>query len=109
MYTHYLDDNVIEYNRKLIDIFNKYGFDDISYGNDCCNSVSFELGDNFYFQIFLPNSKKDDYRNENWNNFSIYLKSDRIEIEDDYEFYNHFDNIEDVLGFIESNKNIIKG
>ena len=48
MYTHYLDDNVIEYNRKLIDIFNKYGFYDLCYGNDCCNSVAYNLFKDYY-------------------------------------------------------------
>ena len=111
MYTHYLDDNVIKYNRELINIFNKYGFDDISYGNDCCNSVEYQINDKMYFQIFLPNSKLDNPSNENWNTFSIFINDENHEkeiMEDDNEFYNHFDNIEDVLGFIESNKNIIK-
>ena len=107
MYTHYLDDNVIKYNRKLIDIFNKYGCDDISYGNDCCNSVAYQINDKMYFQVFLPNSKLDNPSNENWNTFSIFINHEIEILENDDEFYNHFDNIEDVLGFIESNKNII--
>tara|TARA_R100000152_G_C6755885_1_gene179633 strand:- start:259 stop:588 length:330 start_codon:yes stop_codon:yes gene_type:complete len=109
MYTHYLDDNVIEYNRKLIDIFNKYGFDDISYGNDCCNSVAYNLGEDYYFQVFLPNSKKDDYDNENWNTFSLNLQNNELYIDNLFDLYSFTECIEDVLGFIESNKNIIKG
>ena len=106
MYIHFLDENVIKLNEDLIKIFNKYNFQDISYGNDCCNSVAYQINDHMYFQIFLPNSKVDNPSNENWNTFSIYLKSEIEIMEDDYEFYNYFDNIEEILGFVESNKNI---
>ena len=109
MFTHFLDDNVIELNQDLMKIFNDYGFYDISYGNDCCNSVAYQINDKMYFQVFLPNSKLDNPSNENWNTFSIFINHEIEIMEDDNEFYNHFDNIEDVLGFIESNKNIIKG
>ena len=106
MFTHFLDDNVIELNQDLMKIFNDYGFQDISYGNDCCNSVAYQISDKMYFQVFLPNSKVDNPSNENWNTFSIYVNHEIEIMEDDYEFYNYFDNIEDVLGFVESNKDI---
>ena len=106
MFIHFLDENVIELNQDLMKIFNDYGFQDISYGNDCCNSVAYQISDKMYFQVFLPNSKVDNPSNENWNTFSIYVNHEIEIMEDDYEFYNYFDNIEDVLGFVESNKSI---
>lgn len=108
MYTHFLDNNVIKYNEKLIELFKKYGFYDISYGNDCCNSVSYDLGDNYYFQIFLPNSKKDNYINENFNTFSINLQNNEKYLDNLLDLYNFTECIEDVIGFIESNKNFLK-
>lgn len=106
MFTHFLDDNVIELNQDLMKIFNDYGFYDISYGNDCCNSVAYDIDETTFFQVFLPNSKVDNLSNENWNTFSIHLQSSLGVIEDDYQLYNFSKNIEDVLGFIESNKDI---
>ena len=106
MFTHFLDDNVIELNQDLMKIFNNYGYQDISYGNDTCNSVAYQINDKMYFQVFLPNSKVDNLSNENWNTFSIHLQSSLGVIEDDYQLYNFSKNIEDVLGFIESNKEL---
>ena len=106
MYTHFLDDNVIELNQDFMKIFKDYGFQDISYGNDTCNSVAYQINDKMYFQVFLPNSKVDNPSNENWNTFSIYVNHEIEIMEDDDQFYNYFDNIEDVLGFIESNKDL---
>lgn len=104
MFTHFLDDNVIKLNEELIKIFKNYGFNDISYGNDCCNSVVYYIDENNFFQIFLPNSLLDNIDNEQFNKFSLNIQNSIHYII--FELYDIFDNIEDVLGFIESNKNI---
>ena len=106
MYIHFLDENIIEYNTKTIDILIDYGCEDISYGNDCCNSVCYDLGNDFYFQIFIPNSKNDNHEYEQWNTFSINLQNNEIYLDNIFNIYEFTKNIEDVLGFIESNKNI---
>ena len=106
MYIHFLDENVIKLNEDLIKIFNNYGYEDISYGNDCCNSVCYNLGNNYYFQIFIPNSNNDNNEYEQWNTFSIYLQNPDMYLDNLLDLYNFTKNIEDVLGFVESNKNI---
>ena len=107
MFTHFLDDDVIEYNEKIIDIFLSYGCENISYGNDTCNSVGYYLNNKTYLHIFIPNSKINNPSNEQFNTFGIFLCCDNDTIlEDDNQFYDFTEKIEDVLGFIESNKNI---
>ena len=106
MYIHYLDENVIKLNEDLIKIFNDYGYEDISYGNDCCNSVCYNLGNNYYFQVFIPNSNSDNHEYEQWNTFSINLQNPDMYLDNLLDLYNFTKNIEDVLGFVESNKNI---
>lgn len=94
----------------IIDLVNNYGFRDITYKNDLCRSVGYELYYNwsFYFQIFLTNSENDNYDEEEFNTYNILLfdeKGDNL-----IETYNtddfSFNTIEEVLGFIFSNKSI---
>ena len=106
MYTHFLHQAVIEINDNLMKIFNDYGFYDISYGNDCCNSVAYDIDEDNFFQVFIPNSLIDDARNEHFNKFTIMIQNPNNYVDNIFELYDIFDNIEDVLGFVESNKNI---
>jgi hypothetical protein len=106
MYTHFLHQAVIEINDNLMKIFNDYGFYDISYGNDCCNSVAYDIDDDNFFQVFIPNSLIDDARNEHFNKFTIMIQNPNHYTDNIFELYDIFDNIEDVLGFVESNKDI---
>ena len=94
----------------IIDLVTNYGFSDITYKNDLCRSVGYELHYNWsvYFQIFLTNSENDNYDEEEFNTYNILLfdeKGDNL-----IETYNtddfSFNTIEEVLGFIFSNKSI---
>ena len=76
--------------------------------NDLCRSIGYELDYNWrmYFQIFLTNSKNDNYNEEEFNTYNILLfdeKGDNL-----IETYNtgdfSFNTIEEILGFIFSNK-----
>ena len=106
MFIHFLDKNVIEINQDLVKIFNDYGFYDISYGNDCCNSVAYDIDEDNFFQIFIPNSLTDDMENEHFNKFTIMIQNPNNYVDNIFELYDIFDNIEEVLGFVESNKAI---
>ena len=106
MFTHFLDENVIELNQDLIKIFNDYNFTDISYGNDCCNSVCYDIDEDNHFQVFIPNSLINDIGNEQFNKFTIMIQNPNNYTDNIFELYDIFENIEDVLGFVESNKNI---
>ena len=101
---------------------NNYNFEDITYGNDLCRSVGYNLdkysdeygGGNWglYFQIFLTNSDIDDYNQEKFGTYNILLIdefSDNL-IETygtDIDSYN-FNTLEDVISFVLSNKDINK-
>ena len=106
MFIHFLDDNVIELNQDLMKIFNDYGFQDISYGNDCCNSVAYDIDEDNFFQVFIPCSLIDNKENEQFNKFTIMIQNPNNYVDNIFELYDIFDNIEDVLGFVESNKDI---
>tara|TARA_R100000781_G_scaffold87441_1_gene53814 strand:+ start:434 stop:772 length:339 start_codon:yes stop_codon:yes gene_type:complete len=109
MYTHFLDKNAIKLNEDLIKIFKHYNITDISYGNDCCNSVGIHIDKEHYFQVFMPNSLKDDIEYEHFNTFFIMLVAPDLYIDSLFESQDiEFKTIEDVLGFIFSNKEIEK-
>jgi hypothetical protein len=99
-----LNENIINDTTKY------YNFDDISYGNDLCESIGFEIVKEWrlYFQIFLTNSKNNNYDNEEFNNYNIllidYYDNNLIETYDYEDF--QFNNIEDVISFVLSNKDI---
>jgi len=109
-----MNDNII------IDLVDNYDFSDITYDNDLCRSVGYELdtysdgngGGNWgmYFQIFLINSENNNYDEEEFNTYNLLLcdeQSDNL-----IETYNssdfNFDTIEEVLSFVLSNKDINK-
>lgn len=111
-----MNDNII------INVIDNYNFEDITYGNDLCRSVGYNLdkysdeygGGNWglYFQIFLTNSDIDDYNQEKFGTYNILLIdefSDNL-IETygtDIDSYN-FNTLEDVISFVLSNKDINK-
>ena len=109
-----MNDNII------IDLVNNYDFSDITYNNDLCRSVGYELDKytdengggswGMYFQIFLTNSENQNYDKEKFNTYNLLLcdeQSDNL-----IETYNNgdfnFDTIEEVLSFVLSNKDINK-
>ena len=109
MYTHFLDKNVIKLNEDLIKIFKHYNIKDISYGNDCSNSVGIYIDKEHYFQVFIPNSLIDNIDNEQFNYFYIMLVAPDLYIDSLFDSQDiEFKTIEDVLGFIFSNKEIKK-
>jgi len=104
----------------IINLVDNYNFSDITYNNDLCRSVGYELdtysdengGGNWgmYFQIFLPNSENNNYDEEEFNTYNILLcdeQSDNL-----IETYNGddflFDTIEEFLSFVLSNKDVNK-
>ena len=109
-----MNDNII------INVIDNYNFEDITYGNDLCRSVGYNLdkysdeygGGNWglYFQIFLTNSDIDDYNQEEFGTYNILLcdeQSDNlIETYETDDFC--FDTLEDVISFVLSNKDINK-
>lgn len=102
MYKHFLDDNVIDDNYEDIKDFEKYGFKDISYGNDLCNSVGYDLEDCVeYFQIMLPNSQDEDMDRECTNKYCVFYYHD--ELWDQDLFFMSVNNIEDALSIVLSN------
>ena len=106
MYTHFLKNKkIINHNKNLIDnVIKNYGFVDLSYGNDSCNSIGYILNDKEYFQIFIPNSNNENYDNEEFNKYLVCFES---------ENYYHFEqfnleveSIEDAVSIVLSNINI---
>lgn len=108
-----LNENIINDTTKY------YNFVDISYGNDLCESIGFELVKEWrlYFQIFLTNSKNNNYDNEEFNKYNIllidYYGNDLIEYCEFFKEANsykdnelQFDNIEDAISFVLSNEDI---
>ena len=103
--------------KTIIDLVDNYGFDDITYQNDLCRSVGYELdthsnGDSWgvYFQIFLPNSENNNYDEEEFNTYNILLfdeQGDNLIQTNSGDF--NFNTIEEVLSFVLSNKQIKKG
>ena len=101
-----------ELNQNIINNTTKYyDFADISYGNDLCMSIGFELVKEWklYFEIFFLNSKKNNYENEEFNTYQIllidYYDNDLIQNQyTDNEL--QFNNIEDAISFVISNKDI---
>ena len=96
-----------------------YNFTDISCNNDLCESIGFELVKEWrlYFQIFLTNSKNNNYDNEEFNTYNILLidfyDNDLIEYCEFYKKANSykdkeltFNTIEDAISFVLSNKDI---
>ena len=107
MYTHFLENQeIVNYNEHLIETLKHYNFSDLSYGNDCCNSMGKDYKNSkFYFTIYLPNSKTQDYEQEKHNTFYIMLVAPDLYIDPLYE--KEFETLEDALSFILSNS-IIK-
>jgi len=65
------NENIITKAQCLIDILEKNGFKgfvDSTCRNDLTESI---FNEELELQIFLPNSKNDDFDNEEWNTFSI--------------------------------------
>ena len=104
-------------NQIIIDLVDNYGFSDITYNNDICRSIGFELdlhkdGSNWgmYFQVFLTNAAIDNYDNEDYATYNLLLcdeNSDNL-----VETYNggdfNFNTLEEVVSFVLSNKDVNK-
>ena len=103
MYTHFLDTKkIIGLNTYIMNTLKQYDFSDVSYGNDCCNSMAYGYNESeFYFTIYLPNSKNQDYDQEKHNTYFIMLVAPNLYIDSLYE--EEFNNLENALGFILSN------
>mgnify|MGYP003125496635 FL=1 len=115
-----MNNEIKKLNKNIINDTTKYyNFVDISYSNDLCESIGFELIKEWklYFQIFLTNSKNNNYDNEEFNKYHIllidYYDNDLIEYCEFYKEANsykdkelQFDNIEDAISFVLSNKDI---
>ena len=107
-----MNNKIRELNKNIINDTTKYyDFEDTSYGNDLCKSIGFELVKEWrlYFQIFLTNSKNNNYDNEEFNTYQIllidYYDNDLIQNQyTDNEL--QFNNIEDAVSFVLSNKDI---
>ena len=104
-----INDNII------IDLVDNYGFSDITYGNDLCRSVGYELaltkdGYNWgmYFQIFLTNSENNNPSEEEFSTYNLLLIDDYsnniVQTYEDDEL--NFNTIEDAVSFVISNKNM---
>ena len=107
-----MNNEIKKLNKNIINNTTKYyNFVDVSYGNDMCSSIGFELVKEWrlYFQIFLTNSKNNNYDNEEFNTYQIllidYYDNDLIQNQyTDNEL--QFNNIEDAVSFVLSNKDI---
>lgn len=106
MYTHFLDKDAIKLNENLIEIFKNYNITDMSYGNDLCNSVGIHIDKEHYFQVYIPNSLKNNMECEQTNTFFIMFVAPDLYMDALFEI--EFKTIKDVLGFILSNKEIKK-
>ena len=109
-----INDNII------IDLVDNYDFNDITYNNDLCRSVGYQLdtysekngGGNWgmYFQIFLTNSENNNEDCEEYATYNLLLCDEQTD--NLIETYNggdfNFDTIEEVLSFVLSNKDIDK-
>ena len=106
--------------KTIINLVDNYNFSDITYNNDLCRSVGYELdtysdengGGNWgmYFQIFLPNSENNNYDEEEFNTYNILLCDEQndnlIETYNGDDFL--FDTLEEVVSFVLSNKDVNK-
>tara|TARA_R110000824_G_scaffold282750_1_gene471077 strand:+ start:67 stop:390 length:324 start_codon:yes stop_codon:yes gene_type:complete len=74
------------YSKDIMNAFWELGFEDITSGNDLCDSIGLDLGngekwDN-YFQIYLANSLRMDGDNEQWNTSILYYYEEGILVSD---------------------------
>ena len=107
-------------NNIIIDLVDNYNFEDITFGNDLCRSVGYELDTyseengggswGMFFQIFLTNSENQNYDEEEFNTYNLLLIDEQgdnlIQTYSSREFT--FDTLEEALSFVLSNKNIDK-
>ena len=107
------DYKVFSYITYAYDLMDNYRFEDSAFHNDLVPSMVLDvrrgedgMGQMTTYWVGFPNSNDRDEENEEWNYFTI-----NWEDEDTKEYFSSlqndivFETIEDVLGFIESNKN----
>tara|TARA_Y100000401_G_C8147055_1_gene137704 strand:- start:62 stop:412 length:351 start_codon:yes stop_codon:yes gene_type:complete len=107
-----MDHKIKKLNKNIINDTGKYyNFTNITSNNDLCDSIGLKIVEEWrlYFQIFLTNSKNNNYDNEEYNTYQIllidYYDNDLIQNEyTDNEL--QFNNIEDAISFVLSNKDI---
>ena len=95
-------------NAHIRNMFSEFGFEDVSWKNDCCPSFQKEISAYPYsedsFMVYLPNSENDNHNNEEFNQYIIHFQLNTIP-QDEYLL---FDSAEDVIGFFMSNLNQIE-
>ena len=100
------DYKLFDYINKGFDLMDYYEFEDSAYINDLVPSMIYRynpLNEDDWIWVGFPNSNNLDEYNEEWNNFTLMICRNTAPKE---TF--QFENIEDVLGFIKSNVDLIR-
>lgn len=100
------DYKLFDYINKGFDLMDYYEFEDSAYINDLVPSMIYRynpLNEDDWIWVGFPNSNNLDEDNEEWNNFTLMICRNTAP-EETFQF----ENIEDVLGFIKSNVDLIR-
>ena len=107
------DDNCKDISKKVkysyinlcSDLIDNYDFVDTCWYNNLVPSMNFQISEDVYFWIGFPNSEITNQDQEEWNTFNLHF-SDESNDKEWIEYFQDFDTIEDLLGFIKSNWNL---
>ncbi len=95
-------------NAHIRNMFYEFGFEDVSWKNDCCPSFQKEISTYPYsedsFMVYLPNSENDNIVNEEFCHYHVQFL---LNTESVGEIL-FFDSAEDVISFFMSNLNQIE-